>query len=369
MQVSYLDLPRQFTDPELLRLVGGVLARGQFVLGPEVAAFEAEFAGLCQTRFAVGVNSATDALFLALKSLGIGPGDEVITVANSFIATAGAVAAAGATPKFVDVGPDYNMNPELLEGVITARTRAILPVHLTGNPADMGAIIRVARKYSLVVVEDAAQAVGATLNGQPVGSFGEVGCFSLHPLKNLNVAGDGGVLTTNSPEITQRLVHLRNHGLKNRDEIDFFGYNSRLDTIQAAVASYNLRSLDEVTAKRVHNAGLYDRLLAGPGDEVVIPPRNPNAQQVFHTYVIQVERRQELIAYLSERQIETKIHYPIPIHLQAPCRAMGWQAGCLPETEKQASRILTLPIHQYLTEAQIRYVAATINEFYERQTH
>jgi dTDP-4-amino-4,6-dideoxygalactose transaminase len=367
MQVRYLDLPRQFDNPELLRLVTGVFARAQFVLGPEVAEFEKEFAQLCGTRFAVGVNSATDALFLALKALGVGPGEEVITVSNSFIATAGAIMAAGARPVFVDVGPDYNMNADLLEAAITSRTRAILPVHLTGNPADMAKITQVAGKHSLFVVEDAAQAVGARLDGKGVGSLGSAGCFSLHPLKNLNVAGDGGVVTTDSPEVYHRLILLRNHGLKNRDEIDSFGYNSRLDTIQAVVARYNLKSLDRVTEKRRQNARLYDQLLAGLEDDVVIPPRNPEADQVFHTYVIQVDRREELVEYLSGRQIETKIHYPIPIHLQAPCRALGWKSGCLPETEKQAGRILTLPIHQFLTEAQIQYVAATMKEFYRRK--
>lgn len=366
MQVKYLDLPRQFDDPELLRLVTGVFARGQFVLGPEVAEFEGELAQLCGTRFAVGVNSATDALFLALKALGVGPGDEVITVSNSFIATAGAIVAAGARPVFVDVGPDYNMDADLLEEAITSRTKAILPVHLTGNPADMPKIIRVARQHSLFVVEDAAQSVGAALQGKRVGSFGEVGCFSLHPLKNLNVAGDGGVMTTGSPELHNRLALLRNHGLKNREEIDFFGYNSRLDTIQAVVAKYNLKFLDQVTEKRILNARLYDRLLADLEDDVVIPPRNPEVKQVFHTYVIQVNHRGKLIEYLSRHQVETKIHYPIPIHLQTPCRAMGWKSGDLPETEKQAGRMLTLPIHQFLSEAHIYHVAATMKKFYRR---
>jgi dTDP-4-amino-4,6-dideoxygalactose transaminase len=366
MQVKYLDLPRQFQDPELHQAIARIFTHCQFVLGPEVAGFEAQFARMCGTRWAVGVNSATDALFLALKALGVGPGDEVITVANTFIATVGAIVATGARPGFVDVGRDYNMNPDLLEGAITPRTRAILPVHLTGKPAPMPEIMEVARQHRLFVVEDAAQAVGAAINGQSVGSFGEVGCFSLHPLKNLNVAGDGGVMTTNSPELYNRLILLRNHGLKNRDEIDSFGYNSRLDTVQAVVASYNLKLLDQVIAKRIQNAGLYDQLLAGLEDEVVIPPRNPEVKQVFHTYVIQVDRREQLIDYLRGHQIETKIHYPIPIHLQAPCRAMGWKSGSLPETEEQAGRILTLPIHQFLTEAQIHYVAATLKGFYRR---
>jgi dTDP-4-amino-4,6-dideoxygalactose transaminase len=301
-----------------------------------------------------------------LKALEIGPGDEVITVSNSFIATAGAIVAAGARPVFVDVGPDYNMAADLLEGAVTSRTRAILPVHLTGNPADMTKIIRVARQHGLFVVEDAAQAVGAAIKGQPVGSFGEIGCFSLHPLKNLNVAGDGGVMTTSAPEVQARLTRMRNHGLKNREEIDFFGYNSRLDTMQAVVAAYNLKFLDQVTEKRIQNARLYDRLLADLEGEVDLPPRNPEVKQVFHTYVIQVNHRAQLISHLSRHRIETKIHYPIPIHLQAPCRALGWKQGDLPETERQAARILTLPIHQFLTEAQIQHVAGAIKKFYRR---
>lgn len=366
MLVKYLDLPRQFADPELHRAIGDLFQHCQFVLGPEVAQFEENFARICGSRFAVGVNSATDALFLALKALGVGPGQEVITVSNSFIATVGAIVAAGAKPVFVDVGPDYNLNPDLLERAVRPQTKAILPVHLTGNPADMARITDIARKHGLYVVEDAAQAVGAAIQGRPVGSLGDIGCFSLHPLKNLNVAGDGGVMTTDSEELAARLRQLRNHGLKNRDEIDFFGYNSRLDTIQAVVATHHLQSLEQVTEKRIQNARLYDRLLANLGDDVVIPPRRADAEQIFHTYVIQVNRREELIEHLSQKSVETKIHYPIPIHLQTPCRALGWKPGDLPETERQSQRILTLPIHQFLTEEQIAYVAESIKTFYGR---
>jgi dTDP-4-amino-4,6-dideoxygalactose transaminase len=366
MHVNYLDLPRQFQDPELHRAITRVLTHCQFVLGPEVAEFEAQFAQVCGTRWAVGVNSGTDALFLALKALGVGPGNEVITVSNTFIATVGAIVATGARPSFVDVGPDYTMDPNLLEEVVTPRTRAILPVHLTGRPAPMPEILEVARKHHLSVVEDAAQAVGAAINGQTVGSFGEVGCFSLHPLKNVNAAGDGGVMTTDSEAMVHLLRQLRNHGLKNRDEIDFFGYNSRLDTMQARVATHHLQFLEEVTQRRQKNAELYDRLLADLGDEVVIPPRDGNVKQVFHTYVIQVERREQLIEHLTRHRVETKVHYPIPVHLQAPCRKWGWKPGDLPETERQARRILTLPIHQFLTEAQIHYVAETMRNFYRR---
>jgi dTDP-4-amino-4,6-dideoxygalactose transaminase len=367
MEIKYLDLPQQFDDPELLRAVAALFKTCQFILGPEVDAFEEKFAQLCGTRFALGVNSGTDALFLALKVLGVGPGHEVITVANSFVATTGAIVAAGALPVFVDVGPDYNMNPDLIDAALTPRTRAILPVHLTGTPADMPKILNLARKHKLAVVEDAAQAVGAAIQGQPVGSFGDLGCFSLHPLKNLNAAGDGGMLTTNQEELYLKLTQMRNHGLKNRDEIDFFAYNSRLDTFQAIVAAHRLKRLNEVTAARRQNARLYDELLADLTDAVSIPPRRPNFTQVFHTYVVQVRDRENLSRHLAAKGIETRVHYPVPIHLQAPGRQLGWGPGDLPETEKQAAHILSLPIHQHLSRAQLEYVAHTIRDFYGRR--
>lgn len=365
MQVKYLDLAKHFDDPELFRSIAELFRTCEFVLGPEVEKFEKNFARLCGTPLAVGVNSGADALFLALKALGVGEGDEVITVANSFVATAGAIVATGAKPVFVDVSPDYNMNPDLIEAAITRRTKAILPVHLTGNPADMNRIMEIAKPNGLHVVEDAAQAVGASIDGKLVGSFGDFGCFSLHPLKNLNVAGDGGVVTTDSDDLCQRLKKLRNHGLKNRDEIQFFGYNSRLDSIQAVVANYNLSRLHEITERRINNAKLYDKLMSGLEENVVIPARRSGVKQVFHTYVVQVQERERLMDYLAKNGVETKIHYPVPIHLQKPCRMMGYQGGDLPETEKQVRRILTLPIHQHLTKEQIHYVSDTLKRFYE----
>lgn len=366
MKVPYLDLPRQFGDPAFIKAVQRQFEQCQFILGEEVAQFEAALARLCQTRFALGLNSGTDAIFLALKALNIGPGDEVITVPNSFIATAGAIFAAGATATFVDVGADYNMDPALLEAAITPRTRAIMPVHLTGNPADMPAIVQIAAKGKLAVIEDAAQAVGADIDGKPVGSFGDAGAFSLHPLKNLNVAGDGGALTTNSPEIHERVRLLRNHGLRNRDEIEFFGFNSRLDSIQAAVANCVMKSLGSVVEARRRNAALYDSLLSGLGEFVTIPPRRPGFNQVFHTYIVTVRDRARLIAFLAQRGVETKIHYAVPIHLQKPCRAMGHREGEFPVAERQAGMIISLPIHQHLGESQIRYVCGQVADFYRK---
>ena len=364
MKVAYLDLSRQFQDEALFEEVKKVFGRGQFILGSEVERFEAAFADVCGTRFTLGLNSGTDALFLTLKALGIGPGDEVITVSNSFVATAGAIMAAGAKPVFVDVAPDYNIDVNLIEPSITPRTKAIIPVHLTGNPADMPEIVALAKRHGLYVIEDAAQSVMAAINGQQTGSFGDAGCFSLHPLKNLNVGGDGGVLTTNSEDLYRKIKMLRNHGLKNRDEIEFFGYNSRLDAIQAVVALYGLKRLKEVTQKRIANAALYDRELKDLENCVSLPPRRPGWNQVFHTYVIQVKERERLMAFLEKQGVETKIHYPIPIHLQKPCRQLGYKKGDFPVCESQSERILTLPIHQYLTAEQLFYVTKQIKGFY-----
>ncbi len=366
MKVNYLELKRQFNDPGLWKYVSETVQDCGFILGPEVDRFERAFADLCGTTCALGVNSGTDAIFLSLKALGIGQGDEVVTAPNSFLATAGAIVAAGATPIFVDVGPEYNINPDLIDRALTKRTRAILPIHLTGNPADMESILRIAKAQSLFVIEDACQAVSASINGQRVGSFGTVGCFSLHPLKNLNVCGDGGVITTSDSGLYEELRLLRNHGLKNRDEIEFFGYNSRLDSIQAAVANYFLQELKSITKARIRNAQIYDQALSGLGGHVKIPPRSDKVEQVFHTYVIRVKDRGNLRKYLSDNGVETKIHYPVPIHLQKPCAAMGYQIGDFPECEKQSTEILTLPVHQYLSNEQILYVCDQIKNFYNQ---
>ena len=365
MKVKYLDLQKQFKDEAFWAAIKTQLEMCQFVMGQEVERFESNFSRLCQTRFALGLNSGTDAIFLALKALEIGPGDEVITVPNSFVATAGAIVAAGSGPVFVDVGPDYNVNVDLIEPAVTERTRAILPVHLTGNPAEMARLMEIAHRLGIYVLEDAAQAVGASIDGKVVGSFGDAGCFSLHPLKNLNVCGDGGVLATSSQEIYERVKLLRNHGLKSRDEIEFFGYNSRLDTIQAAVANHVLKNLASVTERRRKNARIYDNVLKDLGDSVILPPRRGNVLQVFHTYVIQAKNRDGLIAYLSDHGVETKIHYPIPVHLQKPFRSLGYRKGDFPVCEKQSKSIVTLPIHQHLTEEQLYYVSALVKEFYK----
>ena len=365
MKVKYLDLPKQFIGtnhtPEFDALFSGC----QFVLGPQVEEFENRFAELCRVPYALGVNSGTDALILALRAIDVAPGDEVITVPNSFIASAGAIAIAGATPVFVDVCSDYTMDPELIEPAITPKTRAILPVHLTGNPARMHQIMAIAKRHGLAVIEDAAQAVGASIGDDKVGSFG-IGCFSLHPLKNLNVCGDGGIITVNDAGLYDKLKLLRNHGLLNRNESVVFGYCSRLDTLQAVVGLQGLASIVDINNKRKLNAARYDSLLASLAPMVTIPPRDENVNQVFHTYVIQVEQRNLLISHLEANDIETKIHYPMPIHLQQAAAYLGYKRGDFPCTEDQSKKIITLPVNQYLTEEQIEYVSNAIISFYRK---
>jgi dTDP-4-amino-4,6-dideoxygalactose transaminase len=364
MRVRYVDLPRQFEDGTVAARVAEEFQRCQFVLGPQVAQFESRFAAQCGTSFALGLNSGTDALFLALKALGIGPGDEVVTAPNSFVATAGAIVMAGAVPVFVDVDVEYLMNPAALEDAITSRTRAVIPVHLTGNPVDMDAIAAVAGPHGLQVIEDAAQAVGAAVGGRAVGSLGIAGAFSLYPLKNVGAAGDGGMLTTSSREVADRVTLLRHHGIGSRDACEVFGYNSRLDTLQAIVADAALDRLAAVTETRIGNAAFYDAALRGLAPDVVVPPRRPHVRQVFHTYVIQVEARQRLVAHLDGHGVETKVHYPIPIHLQRAAEHLGYKRGAFPVCEAQSERILSLPIHEHLSRDDQAYVVERIREFY-----
>jgi dTDP-4-amino-4,6-dideoxygalactose transaminase len=366
MHVKYMDLPRQFEDGTVVARVVEEFKRCQFVLGPQVAEFERRFAGVCGAAHALGLNSGTDALFLALRALGVGAGDEVITAPNSFVATAGAIVMTGATPVFVDVNAEYLMDPARLADAVTPRTRAVIPVHLNGNPADMGAIGAIAARRGLHLVEDCAQAVGATVDGRIVGSIGAAGAFSLFPLKNLGVAGDGGMLTTNSAELADRVRLLRHHGLRNRDECETWGYNSRLDTIQAIVGDAVLDTLERLTAARVGNAARYDTALADLAPDVVVPPRRPGVRQVFHLYVIQAERRDRLRDFLEARGVETKIHYPIPIHLQRAAEGLGYKRGAFPICEAQSERIVSLPVHEYLTETEQEYVVDRIREFYRR---
>ncbi len=364
--IPYVDLARQHAaiKSELMEAVSSVIDSGQFILGPEVAHLERSFAQLCQRKFAVSVKSGTDALILALRVLGVGPEDEVITVPNSFIATASAIALVGARPVFVDVRDDYNMDPNQIEGAITGRTKAILPVHLTGRPADMKPILEVARRRGLHVLEDCAQAVFAKCDGKPVGSLGVMGCFSFHPLKTLNACGDGGIVVTDDEQLSEQLRLLRNLGLKSRENCVAWSANSRLDTIQAAILLVKLRHVARWTQQRRLNAAFYQGALRGV-HQVRVPMDKPHEEAVYHTFVIQAESRDELRKHLKDRGIGTDVHYPVPIHRQDVAAGLDCGTGRFPVAEEQAGKILSLPIYPELTQDDLEHIVDQIKEFYQ----
>ena len=364
-RIAYVDLAAQHAPlaEELLAAVAGVLEQGQFILGEPVCRFEERFAELCGTRFAVAVNSGTDALILSLRALGLGPGDEVITVPNSFIASTSCILMAGARPRFVDVREDQNLDPALLESAITPRTKAILPVHLNGWPADMDAILDVARRHRLAVVEDCSQAVLGSIQGRRVGSFGNAGCFSLHPLKTLNACGDGGIVTTNDAALMERVRLLRNLGLQDRDTCVAWSSNSRLDSIQAAILLVKLKYVHEWTEARRAHAACYRQALADvPG--VQVPMERPGSWAVYHRFMIEADRRDALKRFLAERGIETAVHYAVPIHLQPVAAPLGYGPGSFPMTERQAARVLSLPVYPELSPAEREDVVQGIREFF-----
>jgi dTDP-4-amino-4,6-dideoxygalactose transaminase len=366
MKVPFVNLGLQnrLIKDELLTIVSGLLDSGQFILGEDLVKFENSFAQLCKTKFAVGVANGTDALFLSMKVIGIQPGDEVITAPNSYLASASSIHLAGATPVFADVREDFNIDPEQIRKVISPRTKAIIPVHLTGRPAGIDAIIEIAQEHHLAIIEDCAQAICAEYKDEPVGSFGNLGCFSLHPLKNLSACGDGGVITTNDEELYHKLLKARNHGLKSRDECEFWSYNSRLDNIHAAMLNVKLKKLSEWTSRRREIASYYYDRLAGL--DMIVPTDKHYEKAVYHTFIIQTDKRDELKKFLSEKEIDTKIHYPIPIHLQDAAKYLGYRRGDFPVTEKQTGTILSLPVFPELSDDQVQYVADTIIKFFKK---
>lgn len=360
---SALATEASLVKTELMRAVENVLDSGRYVLGPEVAAFEREFAEYCQTKFAAGVANGTCALHLVLRGIGLDEDDEVITAPNSFIASASSIALAGAKPVFVDIGDDGNMDPQKLEDAITVRTRAVVPVHLTGRPAKMNDILEITRRHDLFVLEDAAQAVGASLNGKRVGSWGNAACFSLHPLKNLHAFGDGGMVTSQDPELLARLAKSRNHGLVNREQCDFWSFNCRLDEIQAAMLRVQLRHLDAWTETRRRLALRYNELLR---PYVEVPDEGPGERCVFQTYVIKADRRDALKRHLNEDGVEALIHYATPIHLQPAAKDLGYTAADFPRTMRHVGRILSLPLYPTLTHAQQDRVVELVSTFYKK---
>ena len=366
MQVKYSYLDQQFADPEpYLDGIRDLVKCGDFTLGGPVTEFEQRFAELCGLPYAVGVATGTDALALSLKAVGVGHGDEVITTPNTFIATVGAIVMTGATPVFVDNDEQYTIDPSLIEAAITPKTKAIMPVHLSGNPANMPPIMEIANRHGFKVIEDAAQAILGSIDGKHVGSWGESAGFSLHPLKNLNVWGDGGVILTRSEEMKEKLRLLRNHGLGTRDDVMIWGHNARLDSLQAVVANQLIDQAHPITDQRIANAKYYDDGFADLGEDVIIPPRRDNFKQVYHTYVMRVTDRDALLANLIENGIQAKVHYPVPLHLQPAAEHLGYKAGDFPVCEEHCRTIISLPVHQHLAPEQLEYVVQNVRRFYK----
>lgn len=366
-QIPYVNLAAQYAEErdELLPIVDRALATGQYVGGEPIEALERALAPICGAKHVIALNSGTDALIMGMAALGIGPGDEVITPPNSFVASTAAIMALGARPVFADVLADQNIDPDKVAQAVNSRTKAIMPVHLTGRIADMDPLIDIAGKHGLKIVEDAAQAIGSLYRGRPSGSFGDIGCFSGHPLKNLNACGDAGFVATNDAKVADAVRLMRNHGLVDRNTVTRFGAVSRLDTLQAVILNFRLTKMPSVIARRRANAARYARLL--DPDLVFLPPERQHEFNTCHTLVIQVEQRNELQAHLAEAGIGTAIHYPIPIHLQPAAASLGHDKGDFPVTERQAERILTLPVHPWLGDDDIAFIAATVNQFVRKK--
>lgn len=364
--VPFLDLGVQTSSikAEIIEKISGVIDTSSFILGQEVSEFERRFAAVAGTKFAFGVGNGTDALILALRALEIGHGDEVITVANTFVATVEAIAHVGAAPVLVDMDEaTYNVSPDQIRNAISTRTKAIIPVHLYGQPANMQPIMALAQEFGLKVIEDAAQAHGALYDGQPVGSLGNIGCFSFYPGKNLGAFGDGGAVVTDDENIAARLGSLRDHGSKRKYEHELVGYNSRLDSIQAAVLNVKLPYLAGWNTSRQQNAQCYGELLSEiPG--VIIPYCHPSATHVYHLYVIRIisRNRDQVMRHLQGYGVDTGIHYPIPVHLTKAFKSLGYSRGSFPSAEEASTQILSLPMYPELAEDQIQFVVDKIKD-------
>lgn len=365
MIVPFVDLKTQYQSiaGEIDQAMAAVVVNADFVLGRDVGLFEQEFADYCEAKYAVGLDSGLSALELALRAYGIGEGDEVITVSHTFIATVSAISCTGARPVLVDINRDtYNIDTSQIENAITSQTKAIIPVHLYGQPAEMDKILGIARDRNLLVIEDACQAHGALYKGRRVGALGDAGCFSFYPGKNLGAFGDGGMLVTNDAAIAERVRMLRNYGQREKYHHVFKAYNRRLDSLQAAVLRVKLGYLEEWNASRQRAARLYDELLKDV-DGVTTPRLIPDASHVHHLYVIQHPQRDALMSYLREHGISPNLHYPLPVHLQPCYEDLGLQRGSLPVTEQVASTVLSLPMYPEITAEQIQHVCNHIESF------
>lgn len=366
--IPLVDLKKQYLEirKELDPAVGRVLKNGNFILGKEVGLFEKEFARFCRVKFCVGVASGWDAIVLSLKALGIGPGDEVITQANTFIASVFPIIAVGAKPILVDVDEDtLRISPNLIQKAITKKTKAIIPVHLYGYPAEMDKILEITRRYHLFVIEDAAQAHGSLYHNRYCGSWGDIGAYSFYPGKNLGAAGDAGAIVTNNKNLAEKIKIMRDVGQSRKYYHTLFGYNSRLDTLQAAVLSVKLKKLNQWNQQRRQLAKIYDRLLADLPLKLPEGP-SPYIKNNYHLYVIRTEKRDQLLEYLKRKSIYCGIHYPVPVHLQKALKYLDYQKGDFPVTEKSARKILSLPIFPQLKEKEVVQISNLIHKFFEK---
>ena len=367
MKVRYSYLSQQFSNcDDLWDNLKKFVKTGDFTLGKELAKFEKRFARLIGTKYAVGVNSGTDAIKLSLKTLGINPGDEVITAANTFVATVGAICELGAIPVFVDCNDTFCMDTNLVEKKITKKTKAIVPVHFTGYMTDMVKLNKISKKYKIPIVEDACQSILASINKKNSGTWSDFGAFSLHPLKNINVWSDGGIIVTSNKKYYDHLKLLRNHGLIDRDNVKISGYNSRLDTLQAVVGNWLIPSANKIANQRIKNANYFDSKLKNI-KEISIPPRLKNYKIVYHLYIVFAKNRDELLKHCINKGIEAKIHYPIPMYRQPAMRYLNHKKGAFPISDRHANTIISFPCDQHLSKEQMDYIIESIKEFYKKK--
>lgn len=364
MKVRYSYLSQQFGHcPDLWNDLKKFVKTGDFTLGKPLQKFEQKFAKLIGTKYAVGVNSGTDAIKLSLKAIGIKYGDEIITAANTFVATVGAICELGAKPVFVDCDNSFCMDVNLIERKITKKTKAIVPVHFTGYMTNMPKLNKIAKKYNLPIVEDACQSILASINNKNSGTWSDFGAFSLHPLKNINVWSDGGIIVTSNKKYYEHLKLLRNHGLSDRDNVQICGYNSRLDTLQAVVGNWLIPDAKKIANQRIKNANYYDKNLSQI-NEITIPPRFKNYKIVYHLYIVFAERRDELLKYCHKMGIEAKIHYPIPMYRQNAMKFLKHKNGDFPVSDKHAKTIISFPCDQHLSKKEMNYIVECVKNFY-----
>tara|TARA_B100001123_G_scaffold402823_1_gene490744 strand:+ start:219 stop:1364 length:1146 start_codon:yes stop_codon:yes gene_type:complete len=367
LKVNHNYLSEQFSDySKIFKEIEKVVKKGDYTLGQKVNEFEKNFAKRTGSKFVIAVGNGTDALYLSLKAMNIGKGDEVITVPYTFVATVGSIVTAGAKPVFVDIKEDYNIDEKKIESAITKKTKAIMPVIWAGRPCELDKIKTIARKYNLKIIQDASQGIDCRFKNKQLINFSDICTYSMHPLKNLNIWGDGGFIATNNKKLADKFYLLRNHGLVNRNNSKIFGYNSRLDTIQAVVANYKLKNkLSNITKKRIKNALLFDKVFKN-NSNVKTVKRSRHIKEVYHLYHINVKKRDQLQKYLIKNGVDAKVHYPIPIHLQDAANYLKYKRGDFPIAEKMASTTMTLPVHEFIKEKHIKYVANLINNFYKK---